>query len=206
MQNLSSFHPEYAAGCSNMAQRLDTGLRVKIDAFGPEIARWVDYLLEKDNTYAVSNRPRLRKLGDIRLREPLYRISINNDLDENRTLLVLLHELAHAAVFRRFGTRVKSHGNEWKAAYSSLLSELRAVLGEKASAFPFPSVIMATSAPVAGNGLLYLSDLPQGQRFRIGPRVFEKGELRRTRYFCREIGSHKKYLVASKALVKWERG
>lgn len=188
-----------------MAQRLDTGLRIKIDFFGYLIAGWVDQLLEKDNCFAVSNRPRLRKLGDIRLREPVYRISINSDLDENRTLLVLLHELAHAAVFRRLGKRVRSHGNEWKSEYSSLLSELKTFLGEKASAFPFPSVIKATSAPTVVNGLMYLSDLPQGQKFKIGTRVFEKGELRRTRYFCRETDSHKIYLVSSKALVKWER-
>jgi hypothetical protein len=49
---------------------------------------------------------------------------------------------------------------------------------------------------------LFLSDLTPGNSFLLSGRKFKKGETRRTRILCEEIGTGKKYLVSRLAKVK----
>mgnify|MGYP001166429239 CR=1 FL=1 len=41
-------------------------------------------------------------------------IKINNDLNKYSFLIILIHELAHASVWKKFGRQVNPHGKEWK--------------------------------------------------------------------------------------------
>ena len=41
-------------------------------------------------------------------------IKINRDLNKYSFLITLVHEMAHASIWIKFGRRVKPHGDEWK--------------------------------------------------------------------------------------------
>jgi hypothetical protein len=48
----------------------------------------------------------------------------------------------------------------------------------------------------------FLSDLKPGIQFELSGRIFKKGETRRTRVLCEEVGTGKKYLIAQLAKIK----
>lgn len=204
MQDLSTFFTKQLE-CLFMAIRIDPQIKNKLNPYSLEINHWVECLLEKFNAFAISVPKRKRKLGDIRLNTSIYRISLNNDLDSQQTLLVLLHELAHAAAFRQYGLKISAHGMEWKKQYLDFLKHLKHLLGTEANEFPFPDKIKATTTAAIPRGLIPLKELPQGQIFQIGQRLFIKGELRRTRYLCIECTTKQKYLVSAEAAVEHKR-
>ena len=46
-----------------------------------------------------------------------------------------------------------------------------------------------------------LADLPQGSRFQIRGRWFQKGEQKRTRVLCQELTTRRQYLISADVLV-----
>ena len=48
-------------------------------------------------------------------------IKINRDLNQYSFLITLVHELAHASIWIKFGRRVKPHGDEWKSEFQRMM-------------------------------------------------------------------------------------
>ena len=48
-------------------------------------------------------------------------IKINNDLNQESFLITLLHELAHAFVYKKYRNTIRPHGKEWKSMYKLIM-------------------------------------------------------------------------------------
>ena len=84
----------------------------------PRIAKWIE-ILQIDLKFV---KPRITKLGDFRYNyKNGLQITINNDLNPYQTLITLVHEIAHAFVYKKFGSKVKAHGKDWKVMYKDLM-------------------------------------------------------------------------------------
>jgi hypothetical protein len=52
-----------------------------------------------------------------------HRISVNGSLNKYAFLITLIHEIGHLVTFQQYGSRVNSHGKEWKLAYRRVLED-----------------------------------------------------------------------------------
>lgn len=68
--------------------------------------------------------PRRTKLGDFRPprnKGDVCVITLNQNLHPFQMLITFVHELAHYDVYKKYGNRVKPHGDEWKSTFSDLM-------------------------------------------------------------------------------------
>ena len=66
------------------------------------IAKWIE-ILQIDLKFV---KPRTTKLGDFKYSyKNGLQITINNDLNPYQTLITLVHEIAHAFVYKKFGSK-----------------------------------------------------------------------------------------------------
>ncbi len=160
---------------------------------------------------------RKTKLGDFRVINNQYFITINNDLNQYSFLITLLHELAHAFTFSKFKSRVLPHGIEWKKIFKSLIHPFLTV-----EFFPNDIVFLLNQhmqSPKASScsdlalmkGLskynsvqhIVLDDIKIGSSFVFREkRVFVKMEKLRKRYRCKEIATNKIYLFSPLATIE----
>ena len=154
-------------------------------------------------------------LGDYRHRthQDNHRISVNGNLNPFSFLITLLHELAHLLTFEQHGSRVQSHGREWKIIYCQLLHQF---LLDKIFPTDIEKELMlslknpaASSCAEEGllrvlrhydknkNGCSLVEELPLQSLFRTSDgRVFQKGEKLRKRFKCMEVRTGKLYLFS----------
>lgn len=163
--------------------------------------------------------PRRSKLGDYR---PPYnrrghRISINGDLNPYHFLLTTLHELAHLDCWKQFKDRVAPHGGEWKTAFQDQMTPVlkdqvfpddvqlaieRYISSPKSSSCYDPVLVKTLQQYNEPDGLIYLSDIPEGRKFILPPdKVFVKGGKVRTRYKCMNEHNNRPYLISPVARV-----
>jgi SprT protein len=167
----------------------------------------------------VAIRPRRTRLGDFTAK-PLHRerITVNVNLNPYNFLITYLHEVAHLEVYRQYKRRQPPHGKAWKTHFRALLlpvmnesnfpvSILRPLLdyaqnptASTGTHLPLMQAIKSIDAPQTD--LVMVSELPEGQVFRLNQKVFVRGTQRRTRIVCVEKVSQKKYLVAAHAWVE----
>ncbi len=173
----------------------------------------VSLILKYDIHLKITNR-RTTKLGDYRI--PMkgegHKISINHNLNKYTFLITLLHEIAHLITFEKYGRKVAPHGQEWKNEFATLLIE-----SVKRGSYPAdlkPYITRHCKSPKASYGadihltsalkkydnvkavVSLVKDIPIGQKFKVASgKVFEKVNLRRTKYLCKEVSSGKMYLV-----------
>jgi SprT protein len=164
-------------------------------------------------------KPRNSKLGDYcYTRANGHAITVNSNLNKYSFLVTYLHEVAHLLVQKQYIRRKLPHGKEWKEAFRSLLTPVM-----NQAIFP-ENVLNALkiyhlnpTASTGGHGLLSnalrlfdqkqdgkaeLDYLNENEIFELNGRLFSKGPLRRTRFFCKEIASGKNYVILGRALVQ----
>lgn len=179
----------------------------------------LDWVLKWTKNYSVLitvTKERKGKLGDYR-RATLFgkhRISINYNLGEELFFLTLTHEIAHMHAFVQYKLKkIQPHGKEWKQIYSNLIldsldaysPELQKLLlkfakNPKAGYFSDPSLVNYFSKQQGIDGSL-LKNLAIGSRFYFEKKPFELLEKRRTRYLCKDLITHKKYLINQNVAV-----
>jgi hypothetical protein len=195
----------------------------KLEAFVPE--RTAEHLTEWIFQRRINlkiTQGRKTKLGDYKISykpNSIPTISINGDQNKYSFLLTLLHEFAHAQVFEKYGAHVKPHGEEWKEEYRGLIipyfemdifpeplrsTLLKHFINPKASSHADLQLVKALSEfdTPSDKPILRLEDLEEGEAFVISGKKLIKGEKRRTRYMCYELGNPKrKYTVSALAIV-----
>lgn len=165
-------------------------------------------------------KPRKTKLGDFRagMRGEKHIITINRDLNVYSFLITTLHEFAHLIVYNNYKGRVAPHGKEWQNQYSLLIHPLieskklpkdiedvllNSLVNVKASScsdVKLQRVLMKYDQ--SSEGYTLLEELDKNSIFAINKKIFQKGNLRRTRFLCRETSTKKDYLIHALAKVK----
>jgi SprT protein len=160
---------------------------------------------------------RSSKFGDYRYLNGVHRISVNENLNPYAFTVTYIHEVAHLLAFQKYGTRAAPHGKEWKRTFQQLMAPLlnpevfpAEVLrplqvymhNPKASSCADPALFRALHYAAGSNQLLLLRDLRPGEHFQLNGRLFERGELRRTRVLCLERSTGRKYTITGHAVVE----
>ena len=157
---------------------------------------------------------RKTKLGDYRppQKDNVHRISVNGDLNPYEFMITLTHEIAHLAVWQRYGKRAKPHGNAWKAQYSAMLCTLiekkifpgeiesiirKQVTNPKANSKSNTELVRALHSHNPEQAGVFLEDLATGALFSLEDgRKFIKHEKLRKWYRCTSQANHKTYRIS----------
>lgn len=183
----------------------------------PLMANW----LKAYKLHLTISKSRQSKLGDFR---PAFgkkgaRISVNGDLNPYHFLITFTHEVAHAAVWEKYASRVPPHGPEWKSTYTQKLQLLmqevdfpeaikdaiqKHLNSPKASSCADPQLYKTLKRfNKNSESIIYLEDLNEGQLFAINEkRHFKKGKKRISRFECIDINNKRLYYVSAHAEVK----
>lgn len=158
-------------------------------------------------------KPRNTKLGDFRagMKGERHQITVNGNLNRYSFLITTLHEFAHLKAFVCYGSRIRPHGEEWKAEYRKLLVpaiDSKLLPADIVNAL-MNSLINTKASSCSDIGLMrilktydnnpedtvFLESLPRDSIFILQGKHFVKGELRRKRYLCEDLKTKRKYLV-----------
>lgn len=157
--------------------------------------------------------------GDYRqLPNGQHLITINAGSNKYRFLITLIHEIAHLLAFKKFGTLIKPHGEEWKFTFRQLMlpfispsifpSQLLQVVAHHfknptASSDIDPVLSIALKGFDKEETFDFVFELPIGSRFRTKDgRIFQKGKKRIKCYECIEIKTRKVYIFQPHAEVE----
>lgn len=173
-------------------------------------------LLEKYPCYLKIVNNRKTKHGDFKkIQNGDYQITINNDLNEYRFLLTLIHEIAHLVTYKRYN-RIKPHGIEWKRNFQHLMLPFvtpniypkeilpylaHYLINPKASTDTDVKLSLALKQFDEKTDKNYIFEIPLTSKFTHNNKIFIRGEKRRTRYECTEVYTDKKYLFHANAEV-----
>jgi hypothetical protein len=147
---------------------------------------------------------------------------MNNDLEPHLFFLVFLHELAHLEVWLNFGRTVRPHGEEWKKAYSNLVSPFihlsllpEELIREMASYFQSPKATLHGNSSILkilhtldGKGeMLTLEEISENASFFLpdGREMVKLNKLR-SRYKCFNPGNKRYYLIPAHIQIFREKG
>jgi len=174
------------------------------------MAKWIDYF----QVELSINKPRESVLGDYR--HPHggrgHRISVNRDLNPYAFLITLIHEFAHLTNWNKNAHKVKPHGEEWKAEYKFLMQPFldRNIFPEEIDRAVRKYMTNPAASSCSDVNLLrilkkydkvqrtvFVSSIPMGGKFQMkNGRTFQKLELVRKRFRCKEIPSGDIYLFS----------
>jgi SprT protein len=164
-------------------------------------------------------KPRQSKLGDYCYsRANGHAITVNSNLNKYSFLVTYLHEVAHLLVQKSSLRRKLPHGKEWKNSFRDLLEPVMIdtifpadvlyalrIYAKNPTASTGTHSLLALSLhkyDMPKEGFTSLNILNENEKFKLNGRIFSKGSLRRTRYFCKEIISGKNYVILGRALVQ----
>lgn len=176
---------------------------------------------ENNNVQLKITKSRKTKLGDFRVdrKGDFPRISVNYNLNPYAFLITLVHEMAHAEVWKNKSIfkQIKPHGKEWQRTFSKLMEPflnentfpenlLPAVKKHfqkpKASSVSDPNLIRALKQFDEYAENLQLNSLVAGDRFVFRTVPFEVVKKMRTRFQCRNLQNKRLYLVHGLAEVE----
>jgi hypothetical protein len=176
-------------------------------------------LLETHQVHLKIVNQRQTRHGDYRpLPDGSHRITINSNLNPYRFLITLVHEIAHLVAFKKYGSRIKPHGVEWKHTFQQLMlpflrpqvfpQDLLPVLARhfknpKASSDTDAVMSVALQQYDPPTDKIYIFELEPAAYFvaRDGRR-FQKGKKLRKRYECMEVETGKIYLFQPNVQVQ----
>jgi len=175
-------------------------------------------LLESEPVIIRVTKKRISKHGDFRKKaNGDFFITINESTNPYRFLITLLHEIAHYIVFKKYSSRSKPHGPEWKLAYRKILLPFlnkqifpdqicrclaHYMKNPKASTDRDFNLFMALRKYDKKENYSLILEIEKGQSFKIkGGRKFIKLNKRRKLYECRELSSNRIYLFSPQAEV-----
>lgn len=175
------------------------------------VKRWVG----QENLTIKTRNTRKTKLGDYKfIREfHAHQITVNKDISPEAFFFVLTHEIAHLLVRIKFASSVKSHGVEWKLTFGKLLLESIEVYPEELKAIIYRHATRPKASLSADKILMHnlfqieqdeskrIENLSENQKFRLGKRIFVRGQKRKIRYLCKEIQTGKLYTVSGSAIA-----
>ena len=83
---------------------------------------YVKSLILSENITIKLKKSRKTKHGDFSVKKNgLCMITINDDLNQYRFLITLIHEISHYKAYEKYGPYIKPHGVEWKNIFKNLL-------------------------------------------------------------------------------------
>ena len=176
-------------------------------------------LITTHNVYLKIVNERLTRHGDYRkMPNGQHQITVNSNLNTYRFLITLIHEIAHLIAFKKYGSMVKPHGNEWKHTFQQLMlpyispeifpNQLLPYLAihfknPKASSDTDAKLSLALKHYDAPNDKNYVFEIPLGGDFRLyNGKIFKRGKKLVKRYECLEIATGKIYLFNPNAEVE----
>lgn len=176
-------------------------------------------LITTHNIYLKIVNERLTRHGDYRkMPNGQHQITVNSNLNAYRFLITLIHEIAHLIAFKKYGSMVKPHGNEWKHTFQQLMlpyirpeifpNQLLPYLAihfknPKASSDTDAKLSLALKHYDAPNDKNYIFEIPLGGDFRLyNGKIFKRGKKLVKRYECLEIATGKIYLFNPNAEVE----
>lgn len=187
--------------------------------FPAEAVQYCFELWQKHNFKFIISKKRSSKLGDYKYHfvNKSHTITVNGDLNKFSFTVTYIHEIAHLVAGVEYGRKILPHGKEWKLVFKEIMSP---ILHNKvfppdvlvplqlylknagASSCSDPQLLKALQQYDHWHeGVVYLSDIKQGEKFEFNKRIFTKQELRRTRALCLDLGNNKRYLIAEIAKV-----
>ena len=164
------------------------------------------------------SKKRISKHGDFRKKPngDLF-ITINESINPYRSLITLLHEIAHYMVYKKYLNKPKPHGPEWKLEYRKILLPFlnnkifpdqicrclaHYIKNPKASTDRDLNLFVALRKYDKKEKASLIFEIEKGQLFRIKDgRKFIKLNKRRKLYECRNLNSKKVYLFSPQVEV-----
>ena len=194
-----------------MKKDLQEGLRPYLpDPSLEHVMGWID----GRRIFIRIARGRRTKLGDYRppLKDGIHRISVNGDLNPFEFLITLTHEIAHLAIWEKYGRKARPHGAVWKMQYAAMLGTLlekeifpeeiesiirRQVTNPKSHSRSNTDLVRALHSHNPVQTGIFLEDLPAGALFSLlDGRKFRKEEKLRKWYRCISQANNKAYRIS----------
>jgi SprT protein len=173
---------------------------------------------EKFNVKVIVSSPSKSRMGVfIPKRHGYHIVRINNNLNKYSFLITLIHELAHASIWGKYGGRVNPHGNEWKDQYRKMMLPFlnpeffpedilrllsNHMINPKATTVRDLELYMILKK-YDKNRSTFISEINDGDEFSIdNGKRFVRIEKLRKNYKCKEISTGKLYRFSPLAEVK----
>ncbi len=191
-----------------------------LDKYLPENSeKLVDDLFKKHPIKIIIVGHRNTKHGDFkRIGNGMYQITINCSLNKYQFLLTLIHELAHFVAFKK-KKFAKPHGIEWKMAFQHLMLPFlnTSIFPEKL--LPYLANYLRNPKASSGSDInltymlkqyddnldkTFIHDIKNGDNFIYKNRKYQRGNLRRTRFECKDIQNGRTYLFNANAEIELE--
>ena len=180
---------------------------------------YIARLIQNDQLVITIKNERKTRHGDYKqLATNQYQITVNNNLNQYRFLITLVHEIAHFETYQKYHRVVKPHGKEWKYTFQRLMLPLinptifpTDLVPLIANHFRNPKASSDTDVQLSQalrrydliNEKTYIHEIKLGTQFKIyNGRTFKRGKKRTKRYECLEISSGKLYLFNANAEVE----
>ena len=179
---------------------------------------YVKSLILSENITIKLKKSRKTKHGDFSVKKNgLCKITINDDLNQYRFLITLIHEISHYKAYKKYGPYIKPHGVEWKNIFKNLLLPIinpeiipNDILRPLAIYAKNPKASSDTDLNLSLalnryniNQYDYVFGLSNGSVFKASnDRVYVMIKKLRKRYECMDILTKKLYLFSPNVKIK----
>ena len=181
-------------------------------------SEYVKSLIFSENLTIKLKKSRKTKHGDFSVKKNgLCMITINDDLNQYRFLITLIHEISHYIAYMNHGPYIKPHGVEWKNIFKNLLLPIinpeiipNDVLKPLAIYAKNPKASSDTDLNLSLalnryniNQYDYVFGLSNGSVFKASnDRVYVMIKKLRKRYECMDVLTKKLYLFSPNVKIK----